>query len=206
MPPFAIMRVTAVVPPSDPTSENMEIVYFKCDIPNSYGDGGYHFVNGPCRVKDQNFNKCTRGGGGCLLAAYDPSGSPSSGTPAFGQHWGPQPNSWKMNLNSQGFFCLGQPTNTTQNIALFQPQPWTVFRGVVGTIGGIAGGATGLVSIYYRTGATAYSYAGAQVTAFNALDGRVNYSGNVWCQWQDYIDWSGDGLFHSGWSIFQSDC
>ena len=107
-------------------------------------------------------------------------------------------------LRQPGVFLSRAPTNTTMNLALFLTQPWTVFRGTCNS-SGIAS-AAGLVTPYFRTGPTAYTSSAQTVTAFNALDGTVNGSANVWCVWQDYIDSLGDGLWHSGWAIIQSDC
>lgn len=72
-----------------------------------------------------------------------------------------------------------------------------MLRGVADSV--IAADATGTVSVYYRSGATAWTDTGYNVTALNDLDGDVSSSAVVVCRPEHYGT-------TAGWVIIQADC
>lgn len=171
-----------------------ELTAFKIAQPSSYGSQYNAVINGPVDVPANSYGRCTRSG--VVLALYDSS----DGTPQFGDAWGPRSGTWKLKKNTGGFFCLGAPTNTTLFLALFAPMPFLRFRGTADA--DIAIDATGTVSIFYRSGATAYTDTTVNATALNDLDAIVKGGSDIECVYEPYQN---AGVYTEGWKTVQSD-
>jgi hypothetical protein len=119
VPAYGIMRITGV------SVVNTGRVVITVDQPNAYGDIGTCLINGPTPIPSGLYGMGTRMG---IITAYYDNGD---GTPAFGDFWGPRTGTWKLKKNTGGFFCLGGPTNSGQNLALFVPSPMLIVRGTI---------------------------------------------------------------------------
>ncbi len=189
VPAFGCMRISGTS-----TIEQGRVI-LTCERPDTYGAQYWHVLNGPIAVDNELKGICTRSG--IMVGLYDDA----DGTPVFGQIWGPRSGGYKLKLNTPGFFCLGAPTNTTDFLALFTTRPFLRFRGVADA--DIAADATGTVSIYYRSGATAYTDTTVNATALNDLDDTVPSGASVECVYDPYP--GGAGAYTESWRIIQSD-
>lgn len=174
-------------------------IQLKVDQPNTYGDIGNCFIIGPVPVISGKYGSCTRTAeSGVVTALYDEA----TGTPAYGQQWGPISGSFKLSAKGQGWLCLGAPVNTSRKLALFTPMPITELRGVV-TGGDIADGATGTIKVYQRTGSTAYTDTTYTVTALNDLGQSVTNGSRVRIAPEPYVS---GGTATVGWALTQATC
>ena len=119
------------------------------------------------------------------LAAFDSS----SGTPAYGDGWGPKPSSWKLNKAYPGFTAMGYNLGTTATLALGHE----IGRLLGKTDSTHNKSASGTVSIYIGTlGSETDST--MNVTAYNAF-ANVGSGKWVWIEWQN-----------NGWYLTAAEC
>lgn len=163
--------------------------------PDTFGSQTNALINGPnaidsTEVANSSFHGDAQGGDGPFIAAYD-----SANTPAYGEIWGPRSGSYLLQKNTGGFLVLGI-VDSTNHYVLVERVPFLRFRGVADS--SIAADATGTVSIYYRSGATAFTDTTVNATALNDLDATVPSSAVIECVWEPYSS-------TEGWRIIQSD-
>ena len=184
IPAFGVIRITGVT-----VVEAGRVVLAGAQS-NTYGAQYHHAINGPNPVNAGKYGMCSFSSP--IPAYYDSA----DGTPAFGEKWGPRDATWKLKKNTGGFLVIGT-TNETKHLALVVPDPFLDFRGVADAA--IAADAAGTVSIWYRSGATAFTDSTVNVTALNDLDGAVPSGGVVRVRYDPF------GSTES-WTIYQSDC
>ena len=186
IPAFACMRVTGMT-----TVQGRNIV--KVAKPNTYGSQYLHRLNGPLPVEIGKYGICTCSPGAAAL--YDTA----DGTPAFGERWGPRDATWKLKKNTGGWAAMGN-ADTTNGIVIVQQAPMLSFHGQ--TDAAISKDAGGTVSIFYRSGATAYTDTTVNMTnVFNAY-GAIGSGKDVRCQWENDATSSGVGW----WEIVAAEC
>jgi hypothetical protein len=170
--------------------------------PNTYGDVGTMFINGPVDVATGKYGICTRiGQAGLVTAVYD-SGT---GTPAYGQTWGPIDSSFKMSRISQGWFCEGVATNAGQSLALFRELPMRSFRGKMTSTLSARSCGSPVAAYYYRSDANTYTDSGYTTLSncvFNGLDASV--ASGSWCEFV-YDPFMNGATPTDGWRITQAD-
>lgn len=90
-------------------------------------------------------------------------GAFDTGTPAEGESWGPEPDSWKWHANRPGAFVIGEQDSTTIRIV-----PWLITGGYAKADGTITAGSTGTISVWHGNfaGDTTVNITGA----YNAAD------------------------------------
>ena len=187
IPAFAVMRCTGAA-----LIDSGQVV-LKMAKPNTYGSQYLHYLNGPIKVANGKFGLCTQSRG--AVALYDTA----DGTPAFGERWGPRDATWKLKKNTGGFAVV-EVSNSTDGLVMVQQAPMLSFHGV--TDAAINKDAGGTVSIYYRSGATAYTDTTVNMSSvFNAY-GNVGSGKDVRCQWENDATSSGAGW----WEIVAAEC
>lgn len=147
VPAFAICEITGAQAPSDE-----EPWALKIDKPSSTFRRLY-LVNGERPVPATENGADGRGTGTLLRHARLVSYNSASGTPAYGEVWGPKPDQWTLEKYRFGFYMFGGAAEVGDlHLAVATQEMVTSVRGK--TTGSVSKGSTGTVDVYDSAAAT----------------------------------------------------
>jgi len=151
IPAFGVCKISSVI-----TNAGRSV--YRVTRPDTTLDQEY-MLNGPMPIPQGKAGSGTLGLGYALCD--------SAASPAYGQHWGVQTNSFLLKQYRNGFFCLGnnQGSGATQR-SIVRPYPLMKLRGTLAS--SVAQGGSVTVLVYTRDGA-AWTSSGFSVTAYDDL-------------------------------------
>jgi hypothetical protein len=168
LPAYGVLRITGVATIDD-------VPYFTVDRPSSSFHRLY-LVNGSDDVADDAY------GWGTFLWHADWVLYDDASTPAFGESWGPQADSFKLKKWRYGFTIWGEPSGGDTDIVQASQMWVNDFWGQ--TAGAISKGSTGTIEVYDGNDAdTSITVASVKNKYANVADNKkvsVEWLGGSW--------------------------